>query len=316
MTLHHNLPASAAIRRWPCSAGRAPITFCRMLTTNAARLRLVMAAVLFSTGGAAIKATTLTAWQVAGFRSGVAALALFLLIPESRRGWSWKTLLVGVAYAATLMLFVVANKLTTSANTIFLQSTSPLYILILAPLLLREPIRARDVVFMAAVGLGLMLFFVEREAPLATAPDPVLGNILAAVSGLTWACTVIGLRWLGSQSDQNAAFPAMVSGNLTVLIVSLPLALPVVSSTPADWAMIAYLGLFQIAFAYLLLARGIRHVSALEASVLLLVEPALNPLWSWIVHAESPSAWALAGAAVIFGATTLRTWYESRLSTA
>jgi drug/metabolite transporter (DMT)-like permease len=101
-----------------------------------------------------------------------------------------------------------------------------------------------------------------------------------------------------------------------VLLIALPLALPVVSSTPADWVMIAFLGVFQIAFAYLLLARGIRHVSALEASVLLLVEPALNPLWSWIVHSESPSAWALAGAAVIFGATTARTWYESRLASA
>ncbi|HEU4828268.1 MAG TPA: DMT family transporter [Gemmatimonadales bacterium] len=287
-----------------------------MLTTNAARLRLVLAAILFSTGGAAIKATTLTAWQVAGFRSGVAALALFLLLPESRRGWSWRTLLVGIAYAATLMLFVVANKLTTSANTIFLQSTSPLYILILSPLLLREPIRARDVVFMGAVGLGLALFFVEREAPLATAPDPVLGNMLAAVSGITWAFTVIGLRWLGTHGEQGTAFPAMVSGNLTVLLVALPLALPVVSSTPTDWVVIAFLGLFQIGFAYMMLARGIRHVSALEASVLLLVEPALNPLWSWIVHAEAPSAWALAGAAVIFGATTLRTWYESRLAAA
>ncbi|MGE5927173.1 MAG: DMT family transporter, partial [Gemmatimonadota bacterium] len=285
-----------------------------MLTTNAARLRLVLAAILFSTGGAAIKATTLTAWQVAGFRSGVAALALFVLLPEARRGWSRKTLLVGIAYAATLMLFVAANKLTTSANTIFLQSTSPLYILILGPLLLREAIRGRDVLFMAAVGIGLALFFVEREPPLATAPDPVLGNILAAVSGLTWAFTVIGLRWLGTQGDQNAAFPAMVSGNLTVLLIALPLAVPVTSSTAADWVMIAFLGLFQIAFAYLMLARGIRHVSALEASVLLLVEPALNPIWSWLVHAESPSAWALAGAAVIFGATTLRTWYESRLA--
>ena len=287
-----------------------------MLTTNAARLRLVLAAILFSTGGAAIKATTLTAWQVAGFRSAIAALALLLLLPESRRGWNWRTLLVGVAYAATLLLFVVANKLTTSANTIFLQSTSPLYLLILGPLLLHERISLRDVVFMAAVGLGLALFFVEREAPLATAPDPVLGNILAAVSGFTWALTVIGLRWLGTHGQQGTAFPAMVSGNLTVLLISLPLALPVTSSTATDWMVIAFLGLFHIAFAYILLARGIRHVSALEASVLLLVEPALNPLWSWVVHAETPGLWALTGAAVIFGATTLRTWYEARLAPA
>jgi len=287
-----------------------------MLTTNAARLRLVLAALLFSTGGAAIKATTLTAWQVAGFRSGVAALVLFLLLPESRRGWSWRTLLVGISYAATLLLFVLANKLTTSANTIFLQSTAPLYILILSPLLLREPIRLKDVVFMGAVGIGLALFFVQREPPLTTAPDPVTGNILAAASGVTWAFTVIGLRWLGAHVNGNATFPAMVAGNGMVFLVALPFALPVMQATPADWIMVVYLGAIQIGLAYMFLARGIRHVRALEASVLLLVEPALNPLWAWAVHGEVPGAWSLAGAAVIFGATTIRTWHESRLATA
>jgi drug/metabolite transporter (DMT)-like permease len=58
------------------------------------------------------------------------------------------------------------------------------------------------------------------------------------------------------------------------------------------------------------------QVTALEASLLLLVEPALNPIWSWMVHGESPSAWALAGAVIIFGATTLRTWYETRAAIA
>jgi drug/metabolite transporter (DMT)-like permease len=287
-----------------------------MLTTNAARLRLVAAAVLFSTGGAAIKATTLTAWQVAGFRSGIAALALFLLLPESRRGWNWRAFPVGIAYASTLVLFVLANKLTTSANTIFLQSTSPLYILILSPLLLKERIRFRDVIFMAAVGVGLAMFFVEREAPLVTAPDPVLGNILAAVSGVTWAFTVIGLRWLGAHGGNDNPFPAMVTGNLLAFLVALPMALPVLQSTPVDWIVVALLGVFQIGFAYMLLARGIRHVRALEASVLLLVEPALNPFWSWAVHGETPGAWALAGAALIFGATILRTWHEARLAPA
>ena len=83
---------------------------------------------LISTGGAAIKLTALSSWQVAGFRSGIAALVLWLLIPGARRGWTWRTALIGVAYAATLILFVLANKLTTSANAIFLQYTAPAYV--------------------------------------------------------------------------------------------------------------------------------------------------------------------------------------------
>ena len=279
------------------------------------RVRLVLAALIFSTGGAAIKATTLGAWQVAGFRSGVAALTLLLLLPGARRGWTWRALLVGVAYAATLFLFVAANKLTTSANSIFLQSTSPLYILLLSPLLLNEPVRPRDVGFMLAVGLGLALFFVQREPALTTAPDPFRGNVLAAISGVTWALTVMGLRWLGTDERRGSSLAAMVSGNTLVLLIALPFALPVVASA-MDWATIVYLGVVQIGIAYMLLASGIRQVTALEASLLLLVEPALNPLWSWLVHGETPGAWALAGAAVIFGATTLRTWYESRVAVA
>ena len=104
------------------------------------RLFLFAAALLFSTGGAAIKACSLSSWQVAGFRSGIAAVVLYILLPGARPsakpGWTWRTWLIGLAYAATMILFVLANKLTTSANAIFLQSTAPFYLLLLGPLVL------------------------------------------------------------------------------------------------------------------------------------------------------------------------------------
>ena len=285
------------------------------MSASRSRLLLVAAAVLFSTGGAAIKATAFSAYQVAALRSGIAALTLLLLIPAARRGWSWRAIIVGVTYAATLFLFVVANKLTTSANTIFLQSTAPLYLLVLAPWLLKEPLRLKDVWFMVAVGVGLALFFVTRDAPVATAPDPFTGNLLAAISGVTWALTLIGLRWLGSTNGGDSQYPAMVAGNALVFVVVMPLALPLAQSTPVDWGVIIYLGAIQIGVAYAFLARGIREVPAVEASILLLVEPALNPLWSWAMHGEVPSILALTGAAIIFGATVLRSALEARSQT-
>ena len=282
------------------------------MSPSRARLYLVAAAVLFSTGGAAIKATSFTGYQVASLRSGIAALTLLLLIPAARRGWSWKSVAVGVTYAATLFLYVVANKLTTSANTIFLQSTAPLYLLVLAPWLLKEPLRLKEIWFMLAVGVGLTLFFVTRDAPMATAPDPFTGNLLAAISGVTWALTLMGLRWLGSTDGGDAQFPAMVAGNILVFLVVFPMALPLAQSGPVDWAVILYLGAIQIGFAYMILGKGIRQVPALEASILLLVEPALNPLWAWGIHGEVPSVLALTGAAIIFGATVVRSVLESR----
>src|SRR5512134_191229 len=98
-----------------------------MSSRLSSRLAALAAAVLFSTGGAAIKATHLASWQVASFRSGIATLALLSLVGEARRGWSWRVLPSAAAYAATLITFVLATKLTTSANAVFLQSTAPLY---------------------------------------------------------------------------------------------------------------------------------------------------------------------------------------------
>jgi len=281
---------------------------------TASRLKLVAAALLFSTGGAAIKAIPFTSWQVAALRSGIAAATLALFAPGTRRGWSWRTLVVGLAYAATLILFVLANKLTTSANAIFLQSTAPLYLLFVSPLLLHERVRREDVIVMLLVGGGLGLFFVGHESASATAPDPALGNLLGAASGLSWALTLAGLRWLGARdrSAGGGAMPAVVAGNALAFLFCLPMAVPFSRGTIESWVLIIYLGVFQIGVAYLLVTEGLRRVPALEASVLLLVEPAFNPLWAWLVHDERPGRWALVAGIVIMAATTGKAIYDSR----
>ncbi len=278
-----------------------------------ARLQLAGAALLFSTGGAAIKAADFSGWQTASLRSGVAAVAILCIVPSARRGWTVRTLVVGFAYATCLTLFVLANRLTTAANTIFLQSTAPLYLLVLSPWLLKEPIRRQDAGFMVAVGLGLALFFVSREAPVATAPDPFTGNMLALTSGFFWALTVCGLRWLGAADGAHgSAVAAVASGNVTAFLVALPMALPLGAHGAVDWAVVVYLGVFQIALAYVLVTSGLRHIPALEASLILLIEPVLNPVWAWLFQGERPGAWALLGGAIILGATVLKGWLDAR----
>jgi drug/metabolite transporter (DMT)-like permease len=276
------------------------------------RLEILAAALLFSTGGAAIKATSFSSWQVASLRSGVAALTVLLLLRSARRGWSWHVLPVSVSYAATMVLFVAANKLTTSANSIFLQDTAPLYVLLASPLLLRERIRRGDVAFMAVVAVGMALFFIERPVAVATAPNPGLGNWVALLSAVFWAGTIIGLRWLGNRAGGDGnAMPTVVAGNAIACLVCLPFALPARGGA-VDWAVIAYLGVFQIGLAYVLLTGGLKHVGAVEASTLLLLEPALNPIWAWLVHGERPGVFALAGGALILGATLAKTAFDAR----
>jgi len=270
------------------------------------------AALLFSTGGAAIKAATLTGWQVASFRSGVAALAMLAVLPEARRNWSWRLLPVGVAYAATLVLFVLATRLTTAASAIFLQSTSPLYLLLLGPWLLREPVRRSDLLYVLAVAGGMLLLLRGSEPALATAPDPHSGNLLGLASGLAWALTVTGLRWLGRSGAGNGALAPVAAGNVLAFLAALPMALPLTKISGSDVAVILYLGVAQIGLAYVFLTRAIRHVPAFEATTVLLLEPVMNPIWAWIVQAEKPGPWALGGGAVILSATLLNTWRHAQ----
>jgi DME family drug/metabolite transporter len=262
---------------------------------------------LFSTGGAAIKSVSMSGWQVAGFRSAVAAVVVLLFVPEARRNWSRRAWLVGLAYAATLILFVQANKLTTAANTIFLQSTAPFYLLLLGPWLLKEPIRRTDLGLLAVVSAGMSLFFVGRQTPLGTAPYPLAGNVLALFSGVTWALTLAGLRWLNrDQGEAGQGMATVAVGNTMAFLLCVPKAVPVSFSMP-DFVMILYLGAIQIGLAYALLNRGLRTVPALEGSLLLLAEPVLNPVWAALVHKERPSGLALLGGALILGASLGRT---------
>lgn len=285
-------------------------------TPLSARIRVLAAAALFSSGGAVIKSVSLSGWQVASFRSMVAAVALLLLMPEARRRPNARVLGVGAAYAATMVLFVLANKLTTAASAIFLQSTAPLYVLLLSPWLLQERVRPRDLVYMAVLAFGLGLFFVGLDPVSATAPNPLLGNLLSVLSGITWAVTIMGLRALGRAAGEGGSWgpAAALWGSIIAATACLLPAVPVESSQPVDWVLIAYLGVFQIAVAYIFLLRGLESVRALEASLLLLLEPVLNPIWAWIVHGERPGGWSLTGGALILLATLVKSWVDTRSS--
>lgn len=284
-----------------------------MRASQQARARLVPrayalgAAFFFSTGGTAIKLSGLSSWQIAGFRSGLAALLLWWLVPSWRRWWSPASLAVGVAFGATLVLFVTANTLTTAANAIFLQYSAPLYLLLLGPWLLGEPNRSSDLALIALFALGMLLVFVGQESPSATAPDPFRGNLIGACAGVAWAFTLLGVRWLAGRSDAaGAGGSAVIAGNVLGFAVCLPLALPVVEATPVDWAVVLYLAVFQIGAAYLCLLRGIREIRALEISLLLAIEPVASGVWAWLVHGEVPGRIALSGCAVILISVVLQ----------
>lgn len=281
-------------------------------TARAGVLYALAAAVLFSTGGAAIKTAAFSGMQIASIRSGIAALALLLWV-RGRVTLSWPTVTIATAYAATLILFVTSTKLTTAANAIFLQSTAPLYIAILAPLLLGERFRPRDVTFLAAVAAGLAMCFAGRPDPTATAPDPSTGNVLGVLSSITWAFTLIGFRW-GERHGPRTGLSAVVVGNAIAFGTGLPFLFPLPVATPVEWATMAYLGVFQIGLAYVFLTRAVAQLPALDLSLVLLLEPVLNPIWTWAIRGEEPGAWTMLGGAVIVVAMAVKATTDTETS--
>ena len=270
------------------------------------RAALLVTALLFSTGGAVIKYTPLSGLQIAGLRAGLGAIVLLLLLRPPRGAWTLSALAVGACQGATLALFALANKLTTATGGIFLQYTASFYVLLLSPLLLKEPISHRDWAYIALFALGAIFFFLGGELPQPTASDPRLGNLLGLASGATWAATLLGLRWLARDGTDGAAKAAasVVLGNALVFFTTLPWLTEVASAgiSTSSAAAIGWLGVFQVGIAYVLLQRGFRTVRAVEASLLLLVEPVLAVAITSMALGETQSTLSLIGAAIILSA--------------
>lgn len=269
-----------------------------------------------------MKAIALPGPAIASLRAAIAATALLVMLPAARaRRPSLATALIGAGYAATMVTFVLANKLATGATAIFVQSLAPIYILPLSPWLLGERVHRRDLWFLAALGVGFALLFSDAQPTSTTAPDPALGRLLAFASGIGWAATVLGLRWLGRHDPHRAAATApdptpqaqaLVLGNVLACLATSPAALPMPMPSLRDGALLLYLGIFQIGLAYALLGKGLTRVPALQASLILLLEPALNPLWTWLWHDERPGPLTLAAGGVILAATLVHALASAR----
>jgi drug/metabolite transporter (DMT)-like permease len=218
-------------------------------------------------------------------------------------------LITGVAsvlYAALLLLFVVATKLTTAANAIFLQYTAPVYILLLEPLFFRERYRAQDFVTVAVCLGGMSLFFVGQLRP-----EDVKGNLAALASGLCFAFFFLLLRHPRAREVNRAS--AVIYGSWILFFVTLPWMWEAAGKLgPRNVAVVAYLGVFQIGVAYTLLTAGVaRGVKSLDAGIIGYVEPVLNPVWVFLVLRERPSGHALLGGAIIVAAVAAHTLWEA-----
>src|SRR5215470_17780434 len=276
-----------------------------MAARSRAAVLLVLCAVLWSTGGLLIKWIAWSAFAIAGVRSAIAAMVLLLALREWPHGWSWWLVSGALAGAASMLGFVVATKLTTAANAIFLVYTAPLYVALLSPWVLHEPIRREDWLTLLLALLGLGCFCVEQLTLAGW-----VGNLCALGSGLATAWLVVCLR-----KTTAAPLPLLVLANLLVAIAGLPF-LDVATLAPVHWGILLVAGVGQLGVSTVLYGKAIPHVRAIEAIMIPIMEPVLNPLWVWLLVGESPSGWALVGGSMVVGAVTARgltlVWHTPR----
>jgi drug/metabolite transporter (DMT)-like permease len=270
---------------------------------------ILIAVLLWSTGGVFIKSTSLDAFSVNAGRSLFAAITVAIFTYKKGLKLDVFTLLTSFLYAGTLSCFVYANKNTTAANAIFLQYTAPIYILILAPFILKEKFRASDLLTVIICLTGMSLFFLEpQNAENTLASNVFLGNSAALASGVFFGLYFIFLRHPRSLKKNPAL--SVFYGNIIIVFLMLPLVLnnPPQQLSSNDILAILFLGILQIGIAYVLFTNGIsKGVRSLDASIIGFIEPLLNPIWVFLIVGEQPSGWAILGGVVILGAVVFHT---------
>ncbi|WP_147819303.1 DMT family transporter [Salidesulfovibrio onnuriiensis] len=268
-----------------------------MQENTKAALLMAATALIWSSGGLAIKLVELNPMALTGVRSLLSALTLAALF-RGRLDFSLSGARVGAAlgYAGLLITNVAATKLTTSANAILLAYTAPVYVALLAPFFLGEKTRRADWAFIAVVLGGMVLFFLDRLSP-----TGLWGNLVAIGTGISYACFTLCMR------AQRCSSPveSVILGHGITALAGLPFlaqGLPDASG----WLGLAYLGVLQQGVSLALYVWAIRRLGALEAILIMTLEPIFNPVWVALGYGEVPGPWAVAGGVVVVGAVTLR----------
>ena len=261
-------------------------------------IAVLTAALLWSTGGIFIKLVSLTPMQISFSRCFFAGFVFLFLFRKKLLLINWFTLLNAFFYAALLTSFVLATKATTAANAIFLQYTAPIYVLLLEPILNKTNYEKINIITISVCFIGMILFFVGKLSP-----GDLKGNLLALLSGVIFAAFLLGMR----KNDHKYQASSIFYGNVIVMLVLLPSMFGIKNISLPDFSMLAFLGIFQIGVAYAIFSYGLKRIYAVEASLLSMIEPVLNPVWVLIWYGEVPSFFAAIGGAIILLAIAIKT---------
>jgi drug/metabolite transporter (DMT)-like permease len=265
---------------------------------------IVLAAIFWSTGGVFVKLLPQDAYTILAYRSLLAAAVFFLFFRKNVFQMNGRAWLNALFYCLLVLSFVVSTKLTTAANSILLQYTGTIYVLIAEPFFFKIKMQRVNVLTIIACAIG-MVILVSGDL----GSGNMLGNFIAFLSGFLMAALFIGQRLNGPERQPAAIF----WGNVMMVGIGMPWLLQSPLPTLPEAAMLCWLGIFQLGLGFVLFTYGLKRVLAIEGALLAMLEPILNPVWVLIFYGEKPSKAAVIGGLVIIFALTARIfWLEKQ----
>ncbi len=262
-------------------------------------------AFLWSTSGFFIKYLTINAFQISFYRSLVAAITV-LAITLARKGkmkieFDRISNLAAVFYAGILILFVLATKMTTAANAIFLQFTAPMYLVVLEPIFLKTKFSPKNIITIFISIAGMILFFFGKLEL-----GNIYGNLLAICSGICFAMFSLLLKYKRVKQKSENTLGTVVMGNALVAVLAFAVIFPNLGLNLTEALILLYMGAVQIGISYIIFNEGIKYVSATESMIIATLEAVFNPIWVFIGIGEAPSVYSIIGGSIIFGAIIWR----------
>jgi len=262
-------------------------------------------ALLWSSGGLFIKVITLDAYQISFYRSGIAAVTILIICLYKKVNLKFEfdiiSILCSLTFAFILILFVLATKLTTAANAIFLQFTAPIYLLLLEPVFLKTKFEKRNLIALVFCFAGMTLFFFGRLDM-----SNIQGNLLAIGSGICFALFSLFLKWKKQIHKTESTIIYIITGNILVCIFCLPLIYDKLMIESDQLIYLLFMGVFQIGISYIIFNEGIKYISATESMIIAMLEAILNPIWVFLGVGEIPSVYSIAGSLIILMAIIWR----------
>lgn len=264
-----------------------------MNKTHLAYGQVALASVFWSTAGIWIKAIDANPLSISGFRAVFAALTIltFMIVTRQKFIVNKKTLIPSLFMCGSFITFVIANKMTTAANAIVLQFTSPIFILAIQAFFFRQKIHKRDLITVLITFFGIFLFFLDQMST-----GQIIGNILSVIAGVCMALMYVTVGNL----EPDEKLSGILFGHGLTAIIGVPFAFILPFNPGSEgWMYLILLGVVQLGIPYILLGYASKNCSALACSLIAVIEPLLNPVWVAIFDGEVPGPFALIGGVII-----------------